>query len=138
MVIKYQDDGHGNEVTVDGSNGVQTKKQAEANPNTGGAQINASQKFNGRLQQGQATADEAAAKESQAMIENFMGELDRLRSVTSAGRPVDNKTLESLQHRLNDTAMAWVKGGGKVNDDAMVNLRSYVDNISQAARSNAR
>lgn len=40
MANRYQDDGFGNEVPVDGSNGVQTKEQAEQAPVKTGAQIN--------------------------------------------------------------------------------------------------
>ena len=138
MTYRYQDDGFGNEVTVDGSNGVQTKEQAEANPNTGGAQINEGQKYNGRIQQGQQGADEAAADAAQVRVDQFVQELDRLQSVSSAGRTVPDKTLENLQHELNDTAMAYLNSGGDYNDEVMVGLRARVDDISRSLRHNKR
>lgn len=85
---------------------------------------------------GGAAKDAAMAEEAQAFIDTFTEDLDRLQSVTSAGRTLDKQTLEGLQHKVNDTAMAWVRAGGNVNDEQMVNLRARVDTISAAARTN--
>ncbi len=136
MTFTYQDDGYGNEVTVDGSNGIQTKEQAAASPNNGGAQINEAQKYDGRIQQGQQGADDAAADAAQLRVDQFVQELDRLQSVSSAGRTVPDKTLENLQHELNDTAMAYLSTGVDYNDEVMVGLRARVDGISRALRQN--
>ena len=138
-LIQLQLDAEGNEIPVDGSaTGIQTKAEAEDNTAGMGAQINENQKYDGRLQVGQQGADDAAADAAQAKVDLFVQELDRLQSVSSAGRTVPDKTLENLQHELNDTAMAYLRSGGDINDEVMVGLRARVDDISRSLRHNKR
>ena len=119
---------------------VQTRENYEANPVTGGAQIG-HMKLQGeetvqRVQQGMDGAVEEAMQAAEARVAAFQEELDRLRAIATAGRPIDQKTLERLQHELNDTAITAVSAGMNVNDPALVNLRQHVEDISFSVRLN--
>ncbi|MCH7502568.1 MAG: hypothetical protein IIA10_04360 [Proteobacteria bacterium] len=129
-------DADGEPVLVDPDLSIQTKADFEALPShKGGAQINPHSGLQ-RVQFGAEAAADFQAADAQSAVDQFTEELDMLRSSVSAGRPIPEHTLESLQHKLNDTAIAYVGMGGDVNDDILVTLRNQVDAISSEARKN--
>lgn len=91
-----------------------------------------------RIQVGSEAKAASDLEAAQVRVENFMNELNRLRSVNSAGIPIDSTKITNLQHELNDTLIAYVGSGGSEHDPEMAALRDLVDEISRDARQNKR
>ena len=71
-------------------------------------------------------------------LDGLVDNIDRLQAVSTAGRPIDNRQLESLQAELIDISVMHTKLGGDVQDPTLIQLRSMIDSISMSARMNRR
>ena len=107
----YQDDGNGNEVTVDHSSGIQTKQDLVDNPQGMGAQINPhAHKMS--LQQGDASAA-LSAEAFEAQLADLVDTDTIIQHLEGAGQPVPD-SMRKKRSQLN--IQTQITGAGLPDD----------------------